>query len=81
MTASDREQFYIWYNDVKSRDYEFVFEREIYEYCRSDVDILRRSCLEFRRLFIQTTDVDPFAKCITIASACNLVFRKNFSST
>ncbi|XP_031552434.1 uncharacterized protein LOC116289627 [Actinia tenebrosa] len=33
---------------------------------------------EFRRLFMETTDIDPFAKCITIASACNLVFRKNF---
>ena len=78
MSSNDREHFYAWYNDLKARNYEFVFEREIEEYCRSDVDILRRSCLEFRRLFIETTDVDPFDKCITIASACNLVFRKNF---
>lgn len=36
------------------------------------------SIIQFRRLFIETTDIDPFSKCITIASACNLVFRKNF---
>ncbi|XP_028517608.1 uncharacterized protein LOC110247906 [Exaiptasia diaphana] len=78
MSPSVRDQFYQWYNDLKSRNYEFNMEIEITEYCRSDVDILRKSCLEFRRLFMETTDIDPFAKCITIASACNLVFRKNF---
>jgi hypothetical protein len=41
-------------------------------------DILRRCCLEFRDLFSKITDVDPFASCLTIASACNLVFRKTF---
>lgn len=51
-------------------------EKEILEHCRSDVDILRRSCLEFRRLFIEITDVDPFKRCNNIA--CNLVFRENF---
>ncbi len=34
--------------------------------------------LSFRELFCQITDVDPFASCLTIASACNLVFRKTF---
>ena len=42
------------------------------------MDILRRCCLEFRELFREITDVDPFAQCLTIASACNLVFRKTF---
>ena len=27
---------------------------------------------------VRVSDNDPFAKCISIASACNLVFRKNF---
>jgi len=66
MSPSGRDQFYVWYNDLKSRNYEFIMENEIEEYCRSDVDILRRSCLEFRRLFLETTDIDPFANCITI---------------
>ena len=34
--------------------------------------------MEFRELFRSVTDVDPFKKCLTIASACNLVFRKKF---
>ncbi|CAB4013538.1 DNA polymerase [Paramuricea clavata] len=51
--------------------------KEILTYCRSDVDILRRCCLEFCELLRDVTDNDPFEKCLTIASACNLVFRKN----
>ena len=35
-------------------------------------------CLEFRELFRDVTDIDPFEKCLTIASACNLVYRTNF---
>ena len=48
------------------------------EYCRSDVDILRRGSLKFRSIFLKQTDVDPFASSITIASACNVVFRRNY---
>ena len=48
------------------------------EYCTSDVDILRRSCLEFRDIFIKETDLDPFLTSLTIASACNKVFRKHY---
>ena len=62
----------------------FDFQEELLKYCRSDVDILRKCCLKFRSMFKEITKkkyskgIDPFKKCITIASACNLVFRKNF---
>ena len=78
MTSSDRTKFYTWYNELKANNYIFNFQEEILKYCRSDVDILRRCCLEFRELFSSVTNIDPFEKCLTIASACNLVFRKNF---
>jgi hypothetical protein len=78
MSSDDREKFYTWYNEQVERQYEFDFQAEILRYCQSDVDILRRCCLEFRELFHQVTDVDPFASCLTIASACNLVFRRTF---
>ena len=78
MSPNDREKFLAWYKDLVEREYQFDFQAEILRYCQSDVDILRRSCLEFRELFRQITDVDPFTSCLTIASACNLVFRKTF---
>ena len=78
MSSGDREKFYAWYNDLVNQDYVFDFQTEILRYCQLDVDILRRCCLEFREHFHSVTDVDPFAQCLTIASACNLVFRKTF---
>ena len=51
---------------------------KLHRYCQSDVDILCRCCLESRELFMQITDVDPFASCFTFASACNYVFREDF---
>ncbi len=56
----------------------FDLQKQLFTYCRSDVDILRRCCLKFRENFMDITDIDPFEKCITIASACHLVFRTNF---
>ena len=72
MTNNKRTKFMQWYED------------EILKYCRSDVDILHKSCLTFRKMFMDVTckdelqGIDPFGSCITIASACNLVFRRSF---
>ena len=79
--ANNRKSFLQWY-DTHQND-AFDFNVELLKYCRSNVDILRR-CSKFRYLFMDITSdgcddrIDPFASCITIASACNLVFRKNF---
>jgi hypothetical protein len=78
MSSTEREKFMEWHNGLKENSYVFNFQEEILSYCRSDVDILRRCCLEFRELFRDITNIDPFEKCLTIASACNLVFRTNF---
>src|SRR5215831_14127373 len=56
----------------------FNFQREILDYCRTDVDILRRACMAFRKIFLERGNVCPFEECTTIASTCMRVFRKNF---
>ncbi len=78
MSTKKREAFQKWHREQRDSDYVFDFAKEIRAYCKSDVDILRRSCLEFRELFRDSTGIDPFGKCLTIASACNLVYRTNF---
>ena len=78
MSPEDREKFFQWYNPLKENHYVFDFREVILNYCRSDVDILQRCCLQFRELFRDVTAIDPFEECLTIASACNDVFRKNF---
>ncbi len=78
MSTKKRKTFQEWHKEQRDSDYVFDFVKEIRAYCRSDVDILRRSCMEFRELFRDSTGIDPFEKCLTIASACQLVYRTNF---
>ena len=78
MSPKNRKASQEWYKEQKDCDYVFDFAKEIKAYCTSDVDILRRSCMEFRELFRDSTGIDPFEKCLTIASACQLVYRTNF---
>ena len=82
MKPKKREAFMEWYKSHKNNH--FDFKTELLKYCRSDVDILRQACLKFRKMFIDITStdgktgIDPFESCLTIASACNLVFRTKF---
>jgi hypothetical protein len=78
MNPAEKETFLKWHQELKENNYVVNFQEEIVSYCRSDVNILRRCCLEFRELFRDVTDIDLIEKCLTIASACNLVFRKKF---
>ena len=78
MSTKERQEFLRWYEELQNADYVFEFETEIEEYCRSDVDILRRCCLEFKKLMEETCNLDPFKHCVTIASACKRVFRQEF---
>ncbi|GLV44642.1 hypothetical protein CBL_20554, partial [Carabus blaptoides fortunei] len=56
----------------------YGMKEEIVDYCVSDVDILRRACVKFRQTFIKDCGVCPFTEAVTIASACNKVFRRRF---
>ena len=75
MHEDKREAFLQWY----ATQHHFDFQADLEKYCISDVDILRRCCGRFRKLFQEHTEgVDPFHKCFTIASACNRVYRTLF---
>ena len=76
MTETQRADFFKWY--AQQQDVTFDFRQEIIAYCDSDVDILTKCCGAFRNLFLQATGLEPFEKPITIASACNQVFRTKF---
>ena len=77
MSPKDKEAFMAWHASKKESPYVFNFNEEIIAYCRSDVDILRRCCLEFRELFHEITDIDSF-RTVTIASACHMVYRSKY---
>jgi hypothetical protein len=76
MSKDENAKFMNWYTS-KAHE-QFDFQKELVAYCASDVDILFKACVEFRRIFMELTDEDPFSKCLTMPSACHLVYRKHF---
>ena len=64
-----------WYGSVK--DQLFDFEKQLYDYCVNDVDILARSIKKFRVLLMDKTGLDPL-NYITIASTTMAVFKELF---
>ena len=78
MKPEVREAFRTWHKEQRDNGYIFDFNEEIIKYCRSDVDILRKCCMEFREMLCEITGIDPFEKCLTIASTCHQVYRTNF---
>ena len=76
MSPTDREAFLEWYQTKVDGFYTFDFAKELREYCRSDVDILRRSMMQFRANFIEKGNLDPF-RYVTIASVCMAIFRSS----
>ena len=76
MVPSRREEFLTWYDEQAGK--EFNFYEELVSYCISDVDILQRCCGVFRKLFVEYTGLEPFTTSVTIASACNRVYRSSY---
>ena len=79
MKTQDRQKFLQWYDDCVNENYVFDFKKELIEYCRSDVDILRRCMLKFRQNFMNQENIDPL-KYITIAGVCMAIYRGNYMS-
>ena len=77
MKEDERKSFHEWYNTRVKENYVFDFQKELIEYCRSDVDILRRSMMLFREEFIELENIDPL-QYVTIAGVCMTIFRSNY---
>ena len=54
MVEKERKELLAWLSERK--DDVFYFRKEMLQYCRSDVDILRQACLTFRDLLMSATD-------------------------
>ena len=78
MKPDERSKFLKWYEERVSENYVFNFKKKIIlEYCRSDVDILRRGITKLREDFIQLENINPL-RYITIASVCMTIYRSNY---
>ncbi|XP_033757420.1 uncharacterized protein LOC117339819 [Pecten maximus] len=55
MTVKQRMAFGKWHEDKINSGELFDFEKEMIDYCRSDVDILKQACLTFRKMLMKIT--------------------------
>ena len=77
MKTKDKASFEKWYDEQVARGETFDLQKELVEYCRSDVALLKAGCEAFVKQFRQEADFNPFERCATIASACNLYWRRS----
>ena len=89
MYPERRQEFFDWYTAHKEDG--FDLQKEMLDYCISDVTILQEACMKFRELVLPETGhpvfyqgnwipregVDPFSY-ITIASLCLGILRRKF---
>jgi hypothetical protein len=73
----DRNDFMKWYASKVKENYVWDQKKEMREYCISDVDILRKCCIQFRQLYMEVAEIDPF-QYLTIASVCMQIFKYHF---
>jgi G:T-mismatch repair DNA endonuclease (very short patch repair protein) len=78
MSTDERSKLIDWHRSKLESQEIFNLEKELIDYCISDVRILREACTKFRSLIISIGAVDPLTECITLASVANKVFRRNF---
>ena len=76
LSAKGKAALETWHAEQVQRGVEYDFAEELEEYCQSDVDILQRGCEAFCEEFEAHAGFNPFAECVTIASECNLYWRK-----
>ena len=74
MSVKDRQAFDVWHADLTRQQYVFDFQKELLEYCKSDVLLLKQGCLTFKREFEAMAGFDLFDQ-MTIASACSRYLR------
>ena len=89
MYPEKREEFLQWYAANKHKG--FDLQKEMLDYCISDVTILQEACMKFRELVLTETGrpvlhqgewipregIDPFSY-VTIASLCLGILRRKF---
>ena len=70
------KEFKPWYNQQKDVT-NWNFKTEFIKCCRADVELLSKTVLYFRKLFITSLDTDPF-RYTTLASLCMSIYSNLF---
>jgi hypothetical protein len=70
------KDFKPWY-DKQAEITDWSFKDEMQKYCRADVELLSKTVLKFRKMFIDKLDTDPF-RYTTLASLCMGIYMNKF---
>ena len=76
MSEAKKSKLLSWYDQNKYE--EFNFKQELFKYCEMDVDLLAKGYLSFRKIIIESTGIEPFIQCVTLASLCHSIYRHNY---
>ena len=76
-SEKNKKELQDWHKEQVKRGVQYDFAKEMEEYCHSDVQLLQAGCEAFAAEFASVAGFNPFAECVTIASACHLYWRKH----
>ena len=77
MSKQNKTKLEEWHEEEVRRGVQYDFAKEMVEYCHADVLLLQAGCEAFTKEFESHAGYNPFVQCVTIASACNLYWRKH----
>ena len=77
MSCDKFKEFEKWYSAFYEKSVIYDFKKELFEYCESDVDILKRSMEIYIDDAMKVTGINPLS-CSTIASYAMKVFRTHY---
>ena len=80
LMSSRKDELLRWHSNQVRRNVVFDFKQELLNYCKSDVLLLKQGCQKFQEQFASQAGFNPMEKSYTIASACNLYWRKHHLS-
>lgn len=67
-----------WYNEQVVKNHVFDNAQELIKYCKMDVNILKKGCIKYTKIFLENLGISPFLEATTLASTVMLGFRKTF---
>ena len=76
MNEEKKTALVAWYKE--NENVEFNFKGELFKYCEMDVELLAKGCFAFRRIILESTRIEPFIQCTTLASLCHTIYRHNY---
>ena len=77
MKPKKRKEFDTWYGAQVEKNEVYDLWKELNKYCHSDVMVLKAACEAFIQKFQEEAGLNPLKNCATIASACNLFYRRD----